>query len=376
MPECDPLPEPRNDVGDTFPPNRDAMTVHLAIPARQVNGLNCVEANGSNPPTVRYLAETTLRHDETTGIDEKPVRLGRKNVQILFDSEPVEGNQTIAVARIVRDASGHFVFDPTFGPPCVQISASERLMNMLHRLVEILDEKAASISRGGHAGGKSWAEYSTRDIANFWFLHAVNTAVVPLRHLLLSKRGHPEELYSEMARLGGALCTFAIESHPRTLPLYDHLNLTSTFEALDRHIRQHLETIVPTNCIEIPLKPAESYFWEGLITDQRVLDRSRWVLAMKSPVGEVNLISKTPQLVKVCSSGFVRRLVQKALPGLDLIHLPVPPAAIATRADTQYFGISKSGPCWDHIVHTRMVGVYVPGDLPKPEMQLLVVLDS
>ena len=44
---------------------------------------------------------------------------------------------------------------------------------------------------------------STRDIANFWFLHAVNTAVAPLRHLLLSKPGHPEELYMEMSRLGG-----------------------------------------------------------------------------------------------------------------------------------------------------------------------------
>lgn len=376
MPECDPLPDPRADIGEIFPPNRDTMTVYLAIPGRQVNGLNCIEANGSVPADVRYLAETTLRHDETTGIDEKPVRLGRKNVQILFDTEPLDGRQTIAIARVMRDGSGHFIFDPIFIPPCIQISASERLMTVLHRLVEILDEKAATITRGGHAGGKSWAEYSTRDIANFWFLHSVNSAVAPLRHLLLSKRGHPEELYTEMARLGGALCTFAIESHPRSLPLYDHLNLTETFDALDRHIRQHLETIVPTNCIQIALNPAERYFWDGAITDQRVLDRSRWVLAIKSRVGEVDLIAKTPQLVKVCSTMFVRKLVEKALPGLGLTHLQIPPSAISTRADTQYFSISKAGPCWDHMVATRQVGVYVPGELPDPELQLLVVLDS
>ena len=70
----------------------------------------------------------------------------------------MEGKQTVAIARVVRDGSGHFIYDPVFIPPCVQISGSERLMTILHRLVEILDEKAASITRGGQAGGKSWAE--------------------------------------------------------------------------------------------------------------------------------------------------------------------------------------------------------------------------
>jgi len=59
-----------------------------------------------------------------------------------------------------------------------------------------------------------------------------------------------------------------------------------------------------------------------------------------------------------------------------LTHLPVPPPAISTRVDTQYFGVSKAGPCWDHIVQTRRVGIYVPGELPDPEVELLIVLES
>ena len=99
----------------------------------------------------------------------------------------------------------------------------------------------------------------------------------------------------EMSRLGGALCTFALDSHPRTLPVYDHDHPSDCFEALDRHIRAHLETIVPTNCISIPLKPVRDYFWEGEITDQRVLGRSRWVFALHSPIGEADLILKNPR---------------------------------------------------------------------------------
>jgi type VI secretion system protein ImpJ len=44
--------------------------------------------------------------------------------------------------------------------------------------------------------------------------------------------------------------------------------------------------------------------------------------------------------------------------------------------DTQYFGVTKSGPCWDHIQQTRRVGIYVPGELPEPELELLVVLEA
>ncbi len=315
-------------------------------------------------------------HDENTGRDEKPVRLGRKNFKLLLDTEPAEGLLTMPVARIMRDGRGHFIPDPRFVPPVIQISASERLMTMLRRLIEILEDKSASITGSRKSYGTTLAEFSTREIANFWLLHAVNSSLTPLRHLGFSKRGHPEQLYVELARLGGALCTFALDSHPRALPLYDHQHLDDCFEALDLHIRTHLETIVPTNCLSIPLKRTRDYFWEGPITDQRVLGRSRWVFALHSRAGEAEVIARAPQLVKVCSAQFVAELVKRALPGAALTHLAVAPSAISARVDMQYFGVSKAGPCWDHIVQSRQVGVYVPGELPDPELELLVILES
>jgi type VI secretion system protein ImpJ len=248
-------------------------------------------------------------------------------------------------------------------------------MAINQRLVEILEEKSAALSVNKRASGKSWAEYSTTDIARFWMLHAIHAAIPPLRHLLFTRRGHPEELYREMARLAGALCTFAIDSHPRAIPLYNHRALDQCFSALDEHIRRHLETIVPTNCISIPLQKNGDYFYTGEVTDQRCLDRARWVFSIYSAIGEAELIQRTPNLVKVCSNKFVAELVRRALPAMALTHLKVPPSAISTRADTQYFGISRAGPCWDSIVMSRQVGVYVPGDLPDPQIELLVVLD-
>ena len=372
MPECDPLPATRA-IADLFPATRDTVTVLLAIPDRKPEGRNCA-TDGEDVSTARYVATSSAIHDENTGADERQVSLGRKNLRLLLDTEPADGLTTLPIARVMRDTTGHFIFDTAFIPPCLQISASESLMLMLRRLIEILEEKSAAMSRT--AGGGSFAEFSSREIASFWLLHSVNSGLSPLRHLWISKRGHPEELYLEMTRLAGSLCTFAMDSHPRDIPLYDHNRLDETFRALDQHIRRHLETIVPTNCITIPLKPGEKYFYQGEVADQRCLNRSRWILAVCAAAGEVDVITKTPQLVKLCSEAFVPELVRRALPGLALNHMPTPLPAVSARVDFQYFGISKGGPCWDHIVQTRRVGVYVPGELPDVELSLLVVLES
>ena len=372
MPECDPVPEPR-PVSGVFPPHRETCTVFLAVPERKQNGMNCVPAEDRTAGSVRFTGEERTVADEITGVDEKPVRVGRKNIRLLFEVEAREGLQTIPIGRITRDHSGRFVLDDTFIPPLLTISGSDGLMALLRRLIDILDDKSASLA--AHSS-RSLQEFSTREIANFWFLHTVNSAIVPLRHLYSTKRGHPEELYTEMARLAGALCTFAIDSHPRAVPSYDHTRPDETFHKLDEHIRRHLETVVPSNCISIALSQTGDYFWAGEITDSRCLGPSRWVLAIRSPIGEVELISRTPQLVKVCSRLFVPELVKRALPGMPLRHLPVPPSAISSRIDTQYFAINRGGPCWDHLMQTHQAGLYIPGEIPAPEPELLVVLEN
>lgn len=375
MPDADPLP-PSREIGDFFPPTRESLTILLAVPALRESGPNCALENGDDSGAFRYTAENRDLADETTGLDQKTVRMGRKNVRFLFDSENAEGLVTMPVARVLRDGTGHLIYDPSFIPPCLQIGASERLMMITRRIIEILTSKSESLSLARRGTSRFQSGFSSQDVAAFWFVHTVNTSLAALRHMFLTQRGHPEQLYAEMVRLAGGLCTFGLDSHPQTLPLYDHRALDRCFHALDQHIREHLELVVPTNYVVVPLQPAGRYIYEGEIKDQRCLDRARWILAVHSGIGEAELMARTPRLVKICSSQLLPELVKTALPGLSLTHLPVPPTAIAPRVEYQYFGISRTGSCWDHIVETRKVGIYVPGDIPNPELELAIILES
>jgi len=373
MPESDPLPSAR-PIADIFPPDRDKLTVYLSISAQKPTGTNCaLNENAANG--ARFTAQTQTVRDDVSGIDEKPLRLGRKNISLVLETEMNAQAVTLPVARIMRSGSGRFVFDPSFIPPILDITASPRLMTLVQRLIEILEDKSDTLARS-RSGNTGKAGYASGEIAAFWYLHAVNAGLAPLRHMFYSTHGHPEELYLEMARLAGALCTFTLEHHPRAIPEYEHLQPDKCFEALDRLIRILLETVLPTNCISIPLTAAGDYLHYGTVADQRCLGRSTWVFAIRSWIGAAELMRKTPELIKICSEEFVKKLVSRALPGLTLNHMPVPPRAIAASAETQYFQVSKQGPCWDHIVATRRVGAYLPGEFVDPEIELLVVLDG
>ena len=160
------------------------------------------------------------------------------------------------------------------------------------------------------------------------------------------------------------------------MPLYNHANLSQSFADLDYHIRTHLEIIIPTGFVTISLVKRAEYFFEAECTDQRVFNRSRWIFGVRSTVGEAEVIANAPKLVKICSKEFVPRLVQQALPGMTLTHLSVPPAQIPAKVDFQYFSITLAGPCWDHLSKSRKLGLYIPGELPNPDMELLVILES
>ncbi len=372
IPQADAIPAVR-EIGDLFPPTQDALSISLGMTARKPQGRNCAVTGAAGD--ARYVAATQTFADETTGGDARSVQVRRKNIRLVLEQELNEDLVSIPIARVKRDGKGHFVLDPTFIPPCLQISASEHLMMVVRRLIEILEAKSVTLSRST-AGEGGVARFSSRDIANFWLMHAVNSGLSALRHLWISKRGHPEELFLEMSRLGAVLCTFALESDARNLPLYDHRRLSYCFETLDDHIRNHLEIIVPTNCVAIRLTKVAESFYEGDVTDSRCLGRARWVLGIHAKLGEAELITRTPQLVKVCSAKFIGELVRRAIAGLALTHLPVPPPAIPTKVEDQYFGISRDGPFWDNIVQTTRVGIYVPAELPDADLELLVLLEK
>ncbi len=371
IPNSDPAPGPK-PLAELFGPDQDEIAVYLAIPQYRERGLN-VSAPARDADT-RYRAEVETLKDENTGMSERAVQVARKNFRLLVEGESREGASTLRVASVRRTPAGTFQLNPRFVPPLLDFTASEYVVSIARRLVEILSARSSMLSGTRRQKNQSLADFTTADIANFWLLYTINNYFPVFRHLFETRAGHPEELYAAMLSLAGALTTFSLKIHPRDLPLYDHDDLGPCFTDLDDKLRLLLETVVPSNFISLPLKLVQAAIYATSIDQDKYLVNTKMYLAVNAEMNQADLINKTPHLVKVCSANHIEHLVRQALPGVPLTHVATPPSSIPMKLNFQYFSMSQTGLAWEAVTRARNLAAYVPGDFPNPQLELIILL--
>jgi type VI secretion system protein ImpJ len=376
MPESDQLP-PGRDVAKAFSAHQEFLDVFLSLPERKINARNVtLAAQGeAGPIDTRYVADTRSTPDDNQGADEKPVQVARKSFRLVLGGEFRDGLTSLRIARLARDAAGATILDPAFVAPCLDIAASEYLMSLLRRQVEILATKSSALSGPRRERGKAVADFSASETASFWLLHTVNTCLPELRHIFKVRHGHPEPAYLAMLRLAGALSTFSLGAGPSDLPDYDHDELGLCFTRLDARIRDLMETVIPSKYRPIPLVLTERFIWSGTVPDDNLFKGTQFYLAVSAKMGVDEVIRKVPQHLKLAAPDDIDRLIRNALPGVTLRHVQVPPSQIPLRLDNQYFLLNQSGPIWDRIVMSRRIAVSAPAEINEPKMEVLVVME-
>ncbi|MEN6605361.1 MAG: type VI secretion system baseplate subunit TssK, partial [Bryobacteraceae bacterium] len=220
----------------------------------------------------------------------------------------------------------------------------------------------------------SLADFGATDIANFWLLYTINSHFPEFQHLFETRHGHPERLFKAMLSLAGCLTTFSPKIHPRDLPVYEHDDLSGCFSNLDETVRTLLETVVPSNCVSLPLKLVQPSIYATAVADDKYFAGTRMYLAISAEMNEAEMIAKTPYLVKVCSASHIEHLVRQALPGIALTHIPKPPGSIPVKLNYQYFSLNQSGVVWEAVGRARNLAAYVPAEIPSPQLELIILL--
>jgi type VI secretion system protein ImpJ len=367
--EASPLPKP---LEGAFGPDQDALDVYLGIPEYRYGGHNV--SGMSRERDARYRAEELLRRDETTGQAERPIQVARRNFRILFAGESLEGTSALRIARVRRSPSGEYQLDPHFVPPLIDIAGSDYVMSIARRLVEILSAKSTGLAGTRRQKNLSLAEFGIADVASFWLLYTINSALPGLRHIYEDRRGHPSELYRAMLALTGALTTFSDSVHPRDLPSYEHDNLSACLTRLDAQLRDLLETVVPATTVSLPMKLVRPSVYAAALDQDKYLAAPQIFLAISVEGRATDVPGRAPHLVKVSAAGQLDTLIRQALPGVTLTYAPNPPSSVAVKLNYHYFLLQKSGPDWDGIGRARNVAAYVPAEFANPQLELVIVL--
>ena len=168
------------------------------------------------------------------------MQVARKNLRLLVEGEALDGYSTLRRgARAADTDAGTFQLDPRFVPPLLDFRASDYLIAIARRLVEILIGALQRHRRDcGGRRTKALADFTAADIANFWLLYTINTAFpavpAPVRN---ARRTSGRAVSRRCSSLAGRADHVFDDIHPRDLPLYDHDDLGACFTDLDEKLR-------------------------------------------------------------------------------------------------------------------------------------------
>lgn len=372
IPDHDPVPESRS-VKPHFATSADTIDAYLAVPVLRPRAMN-VQLDGHGVPArpVRYRTEVVRAFDETTDANDSEIPVARKNFGILFSDESLDDTVRIKIAEVRRTRAATFALDDTYIPPALTLASSEVLGALVRRLLEVVSAKSSVLS----GQRRHLADFGASDIANFWLLHTVNASIPALAHAFDAPDRHPEPFYLDLARLAAELSTFALDADARQLPRYDHLDLRGTFGELERRIRHLLDTIIPTRYVIIPLERTPDAIHAGRITDERLL-KARFYLGVQAQVPVGRLTEEIPAKTKITSREQIGDLIGRAVPGVELVHEPVPPTGIPVRPGYKYFQLGTQGRWWEAIASTRGIAIYVAEkEFPELKLELVAVKDA
>lgn len=305
---------------------------------------------------------------------QKPIEVARKKFRILTEYEIGEGMASVQLARVVKDEAGQFAFDRIYVPPLLEIASNEHIMGLARRTIELMAAKSANLA--GTRRQKNWslADFTAGDIANFRLLYMINSSLPLVRHAFESRHGQPEEFFAELVVLAGALTTFTNDIAPADLPVYRHDELGGCYRDRSDRLFQLLESTVPSNFESIPLKLMQPSIYAAALEDEKLLRNTGYYLALSANINEGELIQRTPPLGKLCLATHIEHLVRNALPGVPLLHLPVPPSTIPVKLNFQYFALNQIGGAREAIVRSRNIAFYAPGELAVTRAEVIVVL--
>jgi len=372
VPDAEAVPEARPVAGH-FPVEAERLGVHLAIPAKKMGEANFQASGATANGNIRFLQQGAQVKDETTGSNEQPLAYAKSNLRIIFDDELRDGFISVKIAELQRTPTGQLKISEEYIPPILKITANEWLASMVRQTVEILITKGASLAEQRRQSNASLADFTTSEVAVFWLLHTINASIPIMSHYFRSPVLHPERLYEEMVRLIGQLMTFSLEMHPKDIVKYDHDDLYFTFSNLSNQLKMLLETVIPSRCVAIPLEKTRDTLYVGRIDDERLIKEAGFFLAVRAQMPEAKLIEGVPRVVKIASRDVIDSVIGSALPGVVLTLASPPPAPIPTRVGFKYFQLDSIGPYWNGIAGSKVISVYVPGDIPDEKIELYAV---
>jgi len=342
-------------------------------------------------PKLEHLTEVPTRFVASADPEEvKDLHAGGPNGQvkrlyyvlkIFWETEIAQLGDYVLIPTAQLERSGSAIrLSEDFIPPCLAIAGSGPLLKIITEIRDQISARGRNLEEYKSQRGIQTAEFGTRDMVYFLALRSLNRYIPLLFHYTETTRIHPWLVYGVLRQIVGELSSFServnaigeSKAGERILPPYDHRNLHECFAAARTLISQLLDEITAGPEYIIPLLYDGTYFAADL--PPAVFEgRNRFYLVLKTEEDLKALLPSLATAAKLSSREFLPLVIARALPGIGLEHLPVPPQELPRRASCLYFQVDHHHEQWGSVKKGNNLALYwdrAPEDL---EAELMVV---
>jgi type VI secretion system protein ImpJ len=302
-------------------------------------------------------------------------------LKIFWETEMDQLGDYIHIPLAQLERSGEeIILSERFIPPCLSIYSSEPLVKLVQEIRDQIASRGYQLESYKRGRGIHTAEFGARDMVYLLALRSLNRYVPLLFHLLDTKQVHPWNLYAVLRQLIGELSSFSEqftvmgerEDGTRLLSGYEHQNLWQCFSNAQTLVTQLLDEITagPEYVMQLLY---DGTYWSTELSPAIFEGKNRFYLLLETEAQPQAVVQSLETIAKLGSRESLPILIARALPGIKLINLEVPPQELPRRSQAFYFQIDHHSDHWDQVQKGKNIGLYwdaAPGDL---KVELMVV---
>jgi type VI secretion system protein ImpJ len=280
--------------------------------------------------------------------------------------------ELVALARLEKDGDA-IKLSEKYIPPCIAMSGSPTLAKLLRDVRDEISGRTRQLEEYKSPRELQKAEFDASYMVYLLALRSLNRYAPVLLHMSETPQLHPWACYGVLRQLIGELSSFSErvnmlgenDAGEALVPTYDHQDLGRCFSSAAGLIGQLLNEITIGPELLVRLELEEGYYSADL-PREFFASRNRFYLVLRTEANPEQTVAALLQEGKLGARSQVPTLVSRALPGVELIHLPQPPQGLPRRANSTYFRVEQFSEPWEAVEARGNIALYwanAPDDL-------------
>jgi type VI secretion system protein ImpJ len=362
------------------------LKVYLGLKNWNTSGENVTvlpELEGTGQVTTRFVTRTDP--EEVDDLYQPGPKAQVRSLQFLLrifwetEKDQLGDYLLLPVGQIERQGE-EIRLSERYIPPCLNLQSSQFLLQLLKEIRDQLASRCRQLEEYKVQKGVHTAEFGTRDTVFLLALRSLNRYVPLLYHYLESPQVHPWAVFGKLRQLIGELSSFSdevnvlgdTEGGTSLLKTYDHQDLGACFVAAQSLITRLLDAITSGPEYVIRLIYDGTYFAADL--PPAIFEgRNRFYLVLESEEDPKNILQSLTSVAKLSSRESLPLLIARALPGVGVENLSIPPQELPRRSHSLYFQLDHHSDQWAQVEKAHNIALYwddAPEDL---KVELMVV---